>query len=329
MMKLASVLLAGMLLAAQPHSASLPPDDAVRIREFYRLSSEIQDEIWSGWSQAEAPILLITADREYLFHDPVMPPGFERVGEGVYSRVRVFPASLLATFPAFGPPAVIAIGEPANTDRKRSTPWVITLMHEHFHQLQYLQPGYQLAVEALGLSHGDKSGMWMLNYDFPYSNPVVADEFSRLRDLLAQVLQAPDGTSLEKLATKYVEQREIFLKHLKSDDRKYLSFQLWQEGIARYTEIEAAEAAKGYRPSKEFAALADFDSFESGARRARADTLDELQRADLRTWKRTAFYSFGAAEGMLLDRIHPHWKEQYFRNILNLDALFSLPVSAR
>ncbi|MBA3913118.1 MAG: hypothetical protein H0X25_04515 [Acidobacteriales bacterium] len=213
-----------------------------------------------------------------------------------------------------------------NTDRKRSTPWLITLMHEHFHQLQYAQPGYQEAVQALGLSHGDTSGMWMLNYDFPYSDPDIADRFSRLRDLLVAAVQAPDGTPLEKLANNYANERQVFLAHLKDDDRKYFSFQVWQEGIARYTEIKAAEASKEHHPSKEFAALADFDSFGGLAGRARPETLTELQRADLRKWKRTAFYSFGAMEGMLLDRIHPHWKEQYFRNLLSLDAAFSHPL---
>jgi len=40
-------------------------------------------------------------------------------------------------------------------------------MHEHFHQLQNGQPRYFQAVQDLGLSHGDNTGMWMLNYPFP------------------------------------------------------------------------------------------------------------------------------------------------------------------
>ena len=30
------------------------------------------------------------------------------------------------------------------------------------------------------------------------------------------------------------------------DDRKYFSFQLWQEGVARYIQIKSAEAAADY-----------------------------------------------------------------------------------
>ena len=47
-------------------------------------------------------------------------------------------------------------------------------MHEHFHQLQWAQPEYLKAIADLGLSKGDTTGMWMLNYPFPYDNPELA-----------------------------------------------------------------------------------------------------------------------------------------------------------
>ena len=63
---------------------------------------------------------------------------------------------------------MIVIGQAEDTDSKTSTPWLIVLMHEHFHQLQDEQPGFSEAAESLGLAHGDKTGMWMLNYSFTY-----------------------------------------------------------------------------------------------------------------------------------------------------------------
>ena len=46
-------------------------------------------------------------------------------------------------------------------------------MHEHFHQLQWAQPEYLKAIDDLGLSKGDATGMWMLNYPFPYDDPEI------------------------------------------------------------------------------------------------------------------------------------------------------------
>lgn len=214
------------------------------------------------------------------------------------------------------------IGQPQNTEATTSTPWLITVMHEHVHQLQSDQPGYYQAVEALGLARGDKTGMWMLNYPFPYGKPEVAQEFARLRDLLFAAVNETDDTKFAALANQYVAMRKKFFAQLSPDDHKYLAFQLWQEGIARYTQIKAAEAAVQYQPTAEFAALPDYEALSAYAARARKATLDELKQADLAKMKRVVVYSFGGAEGLLLDRIHPKWKDEYFKHPLSTDALF-------
>jgi hypothetical protein len=266
--------------------------------------------------------VLITADTEFLTHRPSPPKEFKKVGEDLYARPRQFPGNFQATFPAFGPPSVIVIGEPASTSSKTSTPWLFTVMHEHFHQLQSAQPRYDEAVNALGLSRGDKTGMWMLNYPFPYEKKEIDQAFNQLRDLLLRTVNEPDQATFGRLAKQYLEQRKKFFAQLSADDHRYLGFQLWQEGIARYTEIKTAEAAAKYQPTPEFAALADFQSFADRAAKARADTLDELKHADLAAWKRVVVYSFGAAEGLLLDRINPKWKDEYFSHMLSTDSYF-------
>jgi hypothetical protein len=79
-------------------------------------------------------------------------------------RVRVAEAFRLAA--AVGGVATIVVGQPAHTGQT-STRWVLTALHEHFHQLQFSQPGYYPGVTALGLARGDTTGMWMLNHGFP------------------------------------------------------------------------------------------------------------------------------------------------------------------
>lgn len=313
-------LLSTTLLAQGPKP--LPPDDATRIAEFYRLAAQTQDKVWPGWSKTPSPLLLVTPDTEYLTHFPNPPSEFQKAGDDLYARPRQFAPNLLATFPAFGPPAVIVIGEPANTTAKTSTPWLITVMHEHFHQLQYSQPGYYQAVEQLGLGKGDKSGMWMLNYPFPYEVPEIADAFAHLRDSLLAALNQVEQAKFDPLAKAYLKERKDFMAQFLPGDRKYFSFQLWQEGVARYTQFKAAEAAADYQPAPAFAALPDYTPFSAYALTARARTLDELKHVDLAQSKREAFYSFGAAEALLLDRINPEWKSQYFQHLLTTEPLF-------
>lgn len=299
---------------------ALPQQDAVRLREFYRLAAAVQDKIWPNWSQIAAPLLLVTEQSEFLTHYPAPPKDFTKMADDLYVRPRQFGTNLLATFPAFGAVPVIVIGEPANTESKTSTPWLITLMHEHFHQLQDSQPHYYEGVNRLGLSRGDQTGIWMLNYRFPYQD--TSADFAHLRELLLAALSESDPHKFAKAAAEYSSARKVFFGQVSPDDHKYLAFQLWQEGIARYTEVKCAEAAGEFHPSSEYAALPDYESFSDYAAKKRSDTLDELRSVDMSKKKREVVYPWGAAEGFLLDRLKPGWRDEYFAHPFPLDYFF-------
>lgn len=311
-----------LVALAPAQTEKITPQDAIRVREFYRLAAQIQDQVWPGWSKAPAPLLLVTPQNEFLTHTKEMPEGFVDAGDGFFVRPRQFPTALEATFPAFGPPDVIVVGEPENTASKTSTPWLIVLMHEHFHQLQDAQPNAHQLVEQLGLSRGDKTGMWMLNFPFPYEKAEVATSFAAMRDALLAALAETDEKKFKAPAVEYIRKRREFFAGLEPDEQKYFNFQLWREGIARYTEVKCAEAAANYQPTTEFASLPDFSSFVELAKGKRAATLKELKGIDLAKDKRVMFYSFGAAEGFLLDRLRPDWKKQYFEHANTLDEFF-------
>jgi hypothetical protein len=302
MRHLLAILALASFVFAQAPAAQMPKDDAVRVREFYRLAVQIQDRIWPHWSETPAPLMLVTPETEFLTHFPTPPKDFSRIGDDLYARPRQFSPQFLATFPPFGPPSIIIVGEPKNTLSKTSTPWLITLMHEHFHQLQNSQPGYFQGALALGLSHGPEDSMWMLNYPFPYDKLEVAQAFAQLRNLLLSTLSEADGAKFAKLAREYVEVRKRFFALVSPNDHKYLEFQLWQEGIARYTEIKSAEAAATYQPTPQFSGLPDYEPFSTYAAKARKDTLDQLRTIDItkskrevvsRSARRKGFYSTG------------------------------------
>jgi hypothetical protein len=322
MPKLLTIFLLAISGFAQAPAPTLSPPDAVRIHDFYLLSPQIADQVWPGWNSTPAPLLLVTKQTEFLTHHPNPPADFKKIAGDVYARPRQFPTNLLATFPAFGPPSVIVIGEPENTDAKTSTRWLFVLMHEHFHQLQDSQPGMFEAMNKLGLARGDTTGMWMLNYPFPYQRPELMHSFSVLRDSLLAALAEQDHVAFLTAANKYAADRKKFFAQLSSDDRKYLNFQLWKEGIARYIQVRSAELAAKYQPTSEYRALPDFESFSEYASIVRNETLKELKQVDLASSKRVVVYSWGAAEGFLLDRLNPQWKDGYFKNRFTLDPYF-------
>lgn len=302
--------------------------DRIRIAEAYRIGEKLQDKLWSGWSTAPFGMLFITDDHEFLIGHPKPNDEFTSIGydkllkSEVFVRPRKFQKNFLATFPALGPTPLIVIGKAENTSDKTSTRWVFVVLHEHFHQLQYSRPRYFADVNSLDLHGGDQSGMWQINYPFPYEQEKTAAEFRKLTDLLLAAYEG-NGTLRNEALAVYLKAREDFAGSLKLNDNKYASFQLWQEGIARYTKYKMAElAAREMKPSEDFKALPDFVAFDQEAARLHEMTMNEMRNLDLAKWQRIVFYPFGAVEGRLLDRVAPNWRERYFREKFALERFY-------
>lgn len=310
---------------------SLSPVDRTRLAEVFRLGDRVSDLIWPNWSKAPFAILLVTSEHEFLIHHPTPSKDFTSLGydpvlkSDVLFRKRNFPTHYLATFPAVGGISTIVVGQAENTSARTSTPWVVTLLHEHFHQLQDSQPNFYADVNALNLSRGDQSGMWMLNYAFPYEEEALQRQFAALSQALAAAVQSrgvPRGERRKRVRV-YLEASSTFRELLSPDDYKYFSFQLWKEGIARYSDYQVARlAATKYRPSKEFRSLKDYRTFADVAESTRAGIFRQLLTQKLGESKREVVYSFGAAEGLLLDQINPRWRARYFLEKFDLGKLF-------
>ncbi len=329
--KPALVLLVFLLFQSAPAQSkpALSETDRIRLAEAFRLGDAVGNKIWKDWSQAPFAVLLITADHEFLVRHPKPSQDFALISydpllkSNVYFRKRVFQKDFLATFPAVGGVPTIVVGQAENTSAKTSTPWVVTLLHEHFHQLQDSRPGMNADVEALNLARGDNTGMWMLNYPFPYESAEVGRQVSAMSKLLGEAIESGKSDFKTRLGA-YLLERQQLQKMLNTDDYKYLSFQLWKEGIARYTEYHVARlAAASYKPSKEFKSLKDYAQFKDTADSLLRNLRGELRALPFVSYKRVAFYSLGGGEGLLLDRVNPNWRRRYFADKFFLDKYFN------
>jgi hypothetical protein len=310
--------LTGMLLGSVRATPDVSPTDRVRIREAYRLATQLGDRVWAGWHNAPFALLLVTPDYEFLVGHPNPSSDFTAtstdtlLGGPVLFRKRTFPVQLQATFPAVNGVNTIVIGPAELTADKNSTRWVLTVLHEHFHQFVYSRPGYYDAVSKLGLAHGDQSGMWMLNYPFPYDSSRTQEAFSAMTHALLDALAQTDQPALASKSAAFRRAMAAFRQSAPAEAAKYFDFQLWQEGVARYTEIALGElAAKAYTPSAEFSALPDFKSYANVAAEIRRGVLNDLGTMSLAKLKRVVVYSTGAADALLLDKVRPSWKSEF------------------
>ncbi|MEQ9304205.1 MAG: hypothetical protein RJQ14_09840 [Marinoscillum sp.] len=296
--------------------AQCPREDLVALMDIAKeVKEKLMTEFWEEWKDVPMITLLIDGQSEFLInHNPTSDSSFHRAC-GHLSRAAGFNDNLLATFPLIEGKPTIVMGTPEKT-HKSAVGWTATLLHEHFHQLQFSKPNYFTVQKALNLDKGDQTGMWMLNYDFPYEEAAVNEQFKRLANTLLSLDQSNDKEVLELYKNDKVKLKNM----LSADDYKYLNLQLWQEGYARYVELELLRKW--------------IDRFSEITQNTLTDTelIDELQANEAliinhlsssspKELRRIYFYALGAAEARLIARTNPAWKAQYFDQLFTTDHL--------
>lgn len=292
-------------------------EDKIRIREAINISNRFGDTIWRGINKVPFVVLFVTDSVEFLINHPYPSDDFKISEEDdilkikILYRKRQYSKTLLATFPAVKGVNCIVVGTPENTG-KSSTDWIITLLHEHFHQFQYAQKDHYASVAGLDLANGDETGMWQLNYPLPYDSLPISSQYSKYTTALSNAVSGINNKDFRKLLTQYTDERKKLIGLFKPSDYKYFSFQLWQEGIARYTEYKFLVTLEDYTPSIEVEGLPDFIPFNKFREQFLKLHLGSVTALKFETEKRVCFYDIGLAEGMLLDKLNPQWRSQYF-----------------
>jgi hypothetical protein len=291
-------------------------EDKIRIREAIQIRNQYGDKIWEGLKEVPFVLLLVTDSIEFLINHPYPSTDFilsEKdpiLNTDILFRPKKFPDWYLATFPAVNGVNCIVVGTPEKTN-KSSTAWTVTLLHEHFHQYEYTSPDYYSSVDKLELSGGDETGMWQLNYAFPYDRVLIIEQYKKYTAALHKAVSCIDKKSFKKDFKKYLNERTKFKSLLKPADYRYFSFQLWQEGIARYTEYKFLTTMSSYEPSSEMKNLADYTTFEKQKETLYESELNSLVSLSLSIDKRVCFYAIGFAEGLLLDKVNPKWHDKF------------------
>lgn len=286
-----------LILGASPLVAQAP--SAAPVVEAFQLFDRVGESVWPGWGSAPTQLLLVADTVERFYRTP---------GNGMvtWSRKRVFNPRFQATFPAVGGVPTIVIGTPAGTGTPADR-WVLVALHEHFHQLQYSRPDYYSRLTALGLARGDTTGMWALNFPFPYDSAAVQGAVRRWAAAMQEALRAT-GRSADAAYAEARELKRALDAMLAPDDRKYLDFQLWQEGVPRWIELATARAGHGA------GLVADSTLAWQESR-----VVDDLGRIDLGAQRREVVYALGAAMAELMERRGKTWKARYFERMFVLE----------
>ena len=290
---------------AQPASPQSPEQTlGVSLAAVRSFARERGEALWPGYGNAPFEFLLVEAKKETLLCRAAVPSGFKSAGHDGdvdcprFVRDRTpLSDTLLAAMPLFGPPPTIVMGTPETTKRTPAS-WLRTILHEHFHQWQFSLPDYFKRTDALDLKGGDTSGMWVLNYAFPYAEPRVVAAQAAASVALADTVEARGTGAFKARMDAYLTMRDSFRAAVSEKDWRYIEFQLWQEGVARWTEIQLG---KSYPDPGVAASAATLEQ----------RTLEALREPDLKGQGREFVYAYGAAEAMVLAACGPKWRERY------------------
>ena len=306
MKQLVGILFWLNVFAAAAESAKTPAQLIAQARD---LAGTVGEAVWPGLGEEPFSVLLVEGDQETLFCRDGSALGFEPGRHDpatdcqTWTRSRQYPPDWLASFPLSDGIPTIVVGTPEQTGRD-AMDWVLTLLHEHLHQLQYAMPGYYPGVAALDLAGDDQSGMWMLNYPFPYADPAVAAVVEQLGKAALDTLDAMDSEDRQSGANalgRYLQYRSRLQDLVSDADWRYAELQLWQEGVARWLELavarKAAEGAAGFQPlaTKKLSAIRS-----------------ELAALSSSSQGRVIFYPLGAAEAMMLEASTHQWRAVYW-----------------
>ncbi|HLP37036.1 hypothetical protein [Lacibacter sp.] len=324
---LLSVLIFGFYFSYGQDVPAMRYEDKIRIREAIHISKLVGDKLWKGINEVPFVVLLVTDSVEFLINHPypsndfVLSEDDKILNTKILYRQKRFPDWYLATFPAVNGVNCIVVGTPEKTN-KNSTNWIITLLHEHFHQYQFTSMNYYDEVNKLDLSGADETGMWQLNYAFPYDNVKTIQQFNKYTSALHKAVSNVERRSFKNDFRNYLRERTRFRKSLTPADYRYFSFQIWQEGIARYTEYKFIHELDNYIPTGEITQLKDFINFKDLKTRFYHAALNSITQSKLEIEKRICFYDIGFAEGILLDKLNPDWQKKYLTDRFYIENYF-------
>lgn len=299
-----TLILALALAGGGTQASSQSLDLGNELQSLRSFAAEAGERDWVGYRHAPFELLLLEAEREVLLCRAAMPAGFSADGRDAatgcprYVRPRGnFPAGLLAAMPIFGPPSTMVVGTPEATGQSLAR-WRSTILHEHFHQWQSSLPNYYARTAALDLAGADETGMWMLNFAFPYEAPAVSAAYARAAPALLAAVGARGRPDFGRRLRSYLAARRAFAATAGPRNWRYLELQLWQEGVARWAEIRQASR------HPDAAVRADAAAHE-------AQMLERLRTTSLTKQKREIAYPLGMAEAMLLEACSPRWRLRY------------------
>jgi hypothetical protein len=337
--------------------------ESARLEEAFHLRQTLGDAAWPGWGSADIPAIVYNERYAFLVGLPEPAPGWVKVPQGSarggpwevvpqdrftgepYHR-QVLPSGVtpeaftvkvgdrwvsslstkewmriaLAEHIREDLPAILRPIFPYRLATRllvgNSDFYISALLHEAFHAYQGLEAPEKLATAENAVSRYEAR--------YPWEDEAFRDGWQAELDLLAKALRADTPEATVALTGEFLANREQRQETLGPELIAYERHREWQEGLARYVELEIwrqAATTPGYEPAPAVENDPDFKSYRTFERRWSRE-VDQMRRMAGNRGDGRFYYS-GMAQAVLLDRLAPGWKERAFDDGVWLDLLLA------
>jgi hypothetical protein len=341
--------------------------ESARLEEAFHLRQTLGDAAWPGWGSADIPAIVYNERYAFLVGLPEPAAGWIKVPQGSarggpwevvpedrfvgepYSR-QVLPSgvtpeaftvkvgerwvSSLTTkewmrimlaeqfrqdLPAFLRP-IFPYRLATSLFIDSSDFYISGLLHEAFHAYQGMMAPEKLAAAETSVRQSEARYIW--------EDKAFRAAWQTELDLLAKAVRADTPEEAATLAREFLIHREQRRETLSTELLAYERHREWQEGLARYIELEIwrhAATTSDYEPVAAVQDDPDFKGYRTFGRRWSRE-VDQMRRMAGNRGDGRFYYS-GMAQAVLLDRLAPDWKEHAFDDGVWLDLLLAEALS--
>jgi hypothetical protein len=324
--------------------------DKARLAEALHLKAKLGDRVWPGWGATRNPVVIWNRAWEFLVDYPGQPPaGWETVpedtffGQPYYRRTALDPqnfaylvgdywtgnmatktdadAFLIDTFRNMFPTPLKQLF-PYRLFIQPSETQIGGTLHEDFHAYQM-----QVALQRMGTAEAAHSSGDRYESALEAFQVELKQEYA----LLARALEAKSDLEAADLVRQFLQVRDDRRRtyQLDPDLITYERWLEWEEGVAKYVEVDSLRLAfqsVGYFP---LPAMADDPIFYSYQRFNSRWSQELFQLRNPSGSLDTRFYMSGMAESFLLDRLMPDWKSKVMDQDVFLEDLLRQAVSGK
>jgi hypothetical protein len=320
--------------------------EKARLSEALQLRRSLGDATWPGWSQADIPIIEYNEKYAFLVGYPDPPSGWKKVPSmeqrgGPWEAV---PGDTFDGQPYYRTPITDPLKTPQSFTVLVGDMWVATFQTREYSQVNFYHEFRQQLppvlsnlvpvrlVWALLMSQSEShiaalehesfhAYEGMLNLDqfsaseqmysveqtYPYD--AIQAAWKQEMDVLIRAAQASTTAEASNLAHQFLQLRLARRQSLTPDQVQLERLREWEEGLAKYVELEITRQAADDRTYLPVEVMIQDKSFNNYADRQQFWSSQLKEAANVQGISGdTRFYYSGNAMAVLLDQVMPGWK---------------------